>query len=266
MIRWSTTIVVVLLAGIAAVVSFMHLHEVIVRYGEAGFTSWLIPAIPDGIVYAASMVLLDAAHRGRPTPFLAWLALGFGIAATLTGNVLHGLENGPLGAMFAALPAVGLVLAFELLMILIRGRAVEVVAVPVVPEPVAAVSVTVAETATVEVESVSGDTLEVERAARRPAVPEPVAAVPPQVNGLTLVADLRQADLDPEPAFSDQVQPDNAAELDAPYRPVAVARFLSDVLQGEPPTVRTIKDDMSVGTDRARRLRAYLGQLVEVAR
>jgi hypothetical protein len=37
------------------------------------------------------------------------------------------------------------------------------------------------------------------------------------------------------------------------------------VTQGEPPTVRTIKDRMNVGTDRARRLQAYLGGLVEVA-
>jgi hypothetical protein len=46
---------------------------------------------------------------------------------------------------------------------------------------------------------------------------------------------------------------------------VAVATFLAEVTQGEPPTVRTIKDRMNVGTDRARRLQAYLGGLVEVA-
>jgi hypothetical protein len=83
-------------------------------------TAWLIPAIPDGVIYAASMVLLHSARTGQRPPVLAWFALSFGIVATLAGNVLHGLSGGPVGAAFAALPAIGLVLAFELLMVLIR--------------------------------------------------------------------------------------------------------------------------------------------------
>jgi hypothetical protein len=51
--------------------------------------------------------------------------------------------------------------------------------------------------------------------------------------------------------------------VDAPYRPVAVATFLAEMVEGETPTVRRIKDTMNVSTDRAGRLRRYLGQLVE---
>jgi hypothetical protein len=97
-------------------------------------------------------------------------------------------------------------------------------------------------------------------------VPAPEAAVPLQVNGSTVRAEQPEPEGDAEPEFSDQVQADQPLASDAPYYPLAVSAFLADVAAGEPPSVRTIKDRMSVGTDRARRLRAYLGSLVEVSR
>ncbi|MGW6502996.1 hypothetical protein [Nonomuraea angiospora] len=101
------------------------------------------------------------------------------------------------------------------------------------------------------------------------AVPAPFAGVPAQVNGTPLtpipaIADGQ--DGDDEPAPSGQVQAGTAPDRDAPYYPLALRNFLSDVMQGEPPTVRTIKDRMDVGTDRARRLQAYLGHLVAGSR
>ncbi|MGI5286666.1 hypothetical protein ACQEVF_25460 [Nonomuraea polychroma] len=99
-----------------------------------------------------------------------------------------------------------------------------------------------------------------------PAVPDPFTAVPPQVNGTPLTPIPAPSEGDDEPPISGQVQAGTATDRDAAYYPLALSHFLSDVLQGEPPTVRTIKDRMDVGTDRARRLQAYLGQLVEAAR
>ncbi|MGP3917713.1 hypothetical protein [Nonomuraea sp. 10N515B] len=99
-----------------------------------------------------------------------------------------------------------------------------------------------------------------------PAVPDPFTGVPPQVNGTPLTPIPAPAEGDDEPAINGQVQAGTAPDRDAPYYPLALNHFLSDVVQGEPPTVRTIKDRMDVGTDRARRLQAYLGQLVETSR
>lgn len=146
-------------------------------------------------------------------------------------------------------------------------QAAEAAVVAVVPEAVIAVAATVGQSPTREVEGVTADTREAEGAAGvSPAVPEPFAGVPAQVNAWPLPADRLKAGGDAESLFSDQVQPEQAASSDVQYYPQALAHFLSDVVQGDPPTVRTIKDRMSVGTDRARRLQAYLGQLVEVAR
>ncbi|MFI6904913.1 hypothetical protein ACIBKY_26870 [Nonomuraea sp. NPDC050394] len=97
------------------------------------------------------------------------------------------------------------------------------------------------------------------------AVPEPISGVPAQVAASP--EDVDHSPVEDGQAVSgiDQVQPEIAADVDAPFRPVAVAQFLAEVAQGEPPSVRTIKDRMGVGTDRARRLQSYLGQLVEAA-
>ena len=64
----------------------------------------------------------------RP-PRLAYAALTLGIAATLAANVAAGLAFGLVGAIVAAWPAAALVIAYELLMLVIRGS------VTAVPEP-----------------------------------------------------------------------------------------------------------------------------------
>ncbi|MEV0626025.1 DUF2637 domain-containing protein [Nonomuraea wenchangensis] len=126
MIRWSTTAVVVLLAAVAAVVSYRHAFEVISAHGESGWVAYLVPLTIDGLIFAASMVLLDAARRGTPRPKLAYFTLALGILATLAANVMHGWEHGVIGSIVAAWPAVALVLSYELLMGLIRRSAVAV--------------------------------------------------------------------------------------------------------------------------------------------
>lgn len=136
MIRWSTTVVVVLLAVVAGVVSYWHAYEVVNTY-ESGITAVLVPLTVDGLIYASSMVLLHCARRGLRTPRLAMLGLGLGIVATLAANVAHGLSSGPVAAIVAAWPAIALVLAYELLMWLIRNAPARV-PVPA-SEPVAEV-------------------------------------------------------------------------------------------------------------------------------
>jgi hypothetical protein len=80
----------------------------------------MIPVTIDGLVYASSMVILDAARNRRPPPLLAWVLLWLGITATLAANIAHGWEYGPVGAVVAAWPAVALVGCYEMLMWLIR--------------------------------------------------------------------------------------------------------------------------------------------------
>jgi len=82
-----------------------------------------MPFTVDGLIWAASMVVLDASRRGQPVPRLAAWSLGTGMVATVGANLAHGVGHGPVGALVSAWPALALVGSFELLMMLIRtGR------------------------------------------------------------------------------------------------------------------------------------------------
>src|SRR6204780_2003359 len=96
-IRWSTAFVVLGLPGVAAVASYEHAYDLVRAHGESGWSGRLIPLTVDGLIYASSMAMLDAARRGAPSPVLARWLLGLGITATLGANVAHGLGDDPVG-------------------------------------------------------------------------------------------------------------------------------------------------------------------------
>jgi hypothetical protein len=120
-IRWSTVAAVTGVALVAAIVSYRHAYAVVSSHGETGMVARLYPLTIDGLIYAASMALLDAARRSAPAPALARWLLAAGITATLAVNVAAGSAFGPLGAIVAAWPALALVGSYELLMVIIRG-------------------------------------------------------------------------------------------------------------------------------------------------
>jgi hypothetical protein len=43
LIRWTTTISVIVLAGIAAVISYKHMYALVLMYGETSWTAALLP-------------------------------------------------------------------------------------------------------------------------------------------------------------------------------------------------------------------------------
>ena len=123
LIRITTALAVVAVATVAAVISYQHAFELVRSHGESGVTARLLPFTVDGLIWAASMVVLDASRRSQPVPRLAVWSLGAGIVATAGANLAHGVGHGPVGALISAWPALALVGSFELLMMLIRtGR------------------------------------------------------------------------------------------------------------------------------------------------
>jgi len=123
LVRLATVLAVVAVAGVAAYVSYWHAVDVVTRHGERGSIGRLYPVLIDGIVIAASMVVLDAARHLDNAPKLAWCLLGSGIAVTLAANVSYGVVFGLSGALWAAWPAFAFVGCFELLMMLVRASA-----------------------------------------------------------------------------------------------------------------------------------------------
>jgi len=99
---------------VAGWVSYDHALAVVREHGESGLVARVYPGTIDGLIYSASMVLLDAARRKVPPPPLARWLLAAGIGATLAANIAAGVASGLLGAMVAAWPALALVGLYEL--------------------------------------------------------------------------------------------------------------------------------------------------------
>ena len=82
LIRVTTALAVAAVAAVAAVISYRHAYELVTTHGESGLTARL-PFTVDGLILAASMLILDASRRHQPVPPLARWCLGAGIAATI---------------------------------------------------------------------------------------------------------------------------------------------------------------------------------------
>jgi hypothetical protein len=123
LIRWTAVAAVLAVAAVAAWISYRHAVDVVTVHGEPGAVGRAYPVVVDGLIVAASMVLLDAARHREDPPRLAWWMLAAGIGATLAVNVLAGVPSGWLGAIIAAWPAAAFVGCYELLMLLVRASA-----------------------------------------------------------------------------------------------------------------------------------------------
>jgi hypothetical protein len=122
LIRITTALAVIAVASVAAIISYQHAYGLVRSHGESGMTARLLPFTVDGLIWAASMVVLDASRRNQRVPRLAQWSLGVGIVATVGANLAHGLGHGPIGALISAWPALALVGSYELLMLLIRSE------------------------------------------------------------------------------------------------------------------------------------------------
>jgi hypothetical protein len=71
LIRLTTALAVVAVASVAAIISNQHAYELVGSRGESGTTADLLPFTVDGLVWAASMVVLDASRRNQRVPPLA---------------------------------------------------------------------------------------------------------------------------------------------------------------------------------------------------
>jgi hypothetical protein len=57
----------VAVALVAAIISYQHAYELVRSHGEAGVTARWLPFTVDGLIWAASMVVLDASrYHGLP--------------------------------------------------------------------------------------------------------------------------------------------------------------------------------------------------------
>ncbi|GHD29734.1 hypothetical protein GCM10007147_30900 [Nocardiopsis kunsanensis] len=123
--RWSravTIAAVLMLAGIAAVVSYSHMYELALRHGEPEWRAALFPLSVDGMIVGASMALLSDARRGAKGGLLPWALLIIGSAASLAANVAVA-DPTMWSRIIHAWPSFALIGAYELLMREFRNSA-----------------------------------------------------------------------------------------------------------------------------------------------
>ncbi|TMR96591.1 DUF2637 domain-containing protein [Nonomuraea basaltis] len=118
-IQRTTIAGVTLLAVIAAVVSFRHMHELCLRHGEDPLAAVLIPLAVDGTIVVASMSILLSNRYGSRGGTLAWTLLVIGSLASLGANIAVA-ESSMIGRIIAAWPSAALIGSYELLMSQVR--------------------------------------------------------------------------------------------------------------------------------------------------
>jgi Protein of unknown function (DUF2637) len=117
-----TAAAVLLVAAIAAVVSYMHVATLALAYGQPPLAAYLLPLSIDGMVATSSLVLLRSARAGVSAPWLARAGLVLAVAATLAANVASGAADGWPGALLAGWPAVAFVVSAETAISMSRRR------------------------------------------------------------------------------------------------------------------------------------------------
>lgn len=115
-IRWAATGSVVVVTAIAAVISYGHARDLVLRYGVTGLTADFLPLTVDGLVATCSLILVDCARHDRDAPWHAWALLIAGACATVAANIAAGLSHGIIGALIAGWPALVACGCFELLL------------------------------------------------------------------------------------------------------------------------------------------------------
>ena len=116
-LRWAAVGTVLVLAAVAAYMSYGHLRAVAQGQGEDAAA--LFPISVDGLIVAASLVLLARRRSGLPGGALPWAGLLLGVLATIAGNVASA-EPTTVARLVAAWPPVAFALSYEYLLTLLR--------------------------------------------------------------------------------------------------------------------------------------------------
>lgn len=255
LIRGATAFVVVAVAVFAAVVSYTHIFHLGYTHGQQGTAGRLLPLSVDGLIIAASLVLLHEARNARPAPPLARVMLWLGIAATVSANVAYGAAYGITGSVISAWPAVAFIGSAELAMGLVRRSRLRATPRPQFQEP-APNSIGKPQLPISDVVPRQSTTPDLPRRTDAPPLPATTAGEPPApADGLSQIPPTRVA----TPRSRASTSRRRTAQRPGPATPDrAAAVFAAELAAGNAPSLRAVRREMHVGTDRARELRNYL--------
>lgn len=128
-----TTGAVLVVAAVAAVISYVHITAVAGQHGGTWWPAHLLPVAVDGQVAAASLALVRDGRRRQRADWLAYVMLAAGVAATAAANFLYGWPHGVLSAVIWTWPSLAFIGSADLAIRSLRKAARAAAARPPVP-------------------------------------------------------------------------------------------------------------------------------------
>jgi hypothetical protein len=119
-IRTATGGVVLAVGGFAGAVSYSHIYDLARQHGQNITDARLLPLSVDGLIVAASFLILHEARACRDVPKLAGWMLAVGVITTVLANIAYGVKGGAYDAIVSAWPAVSFLGCAEMLTYLLR--------------------------------------------------------------------------------------------------------------------------------------------------
>lgn len=111
-------VITAIVAGVgvfAGADSYSHIYSLARDSGQDILSAALLPLAGDGLIAAASGVMLVASRQGRKIPLRAHVMLYAGILATVAANLAYGLAHGRTDGLLSIWPVACYVGAMELL-------------------------------------------------------------------------------------------------------------------------------------------------------
>jgi hypothetical protein len=109
---------VLLVALVAAIISYAHQRDLAQEHGEA-WRAYLLPLSVDGMLLASTLAIVDRRRRREPAGWVPWLGLALGILASLAANVAAARPD-LVSQLIAAWPPAALAIAIETLVVVLR--------------------------------------------------------------------------------------------------------------------------------------------------
>lgn len=127
-LNWAVACGVILLAVGGFTLSFSSLRDIAIASGIYARLAFLWPLIVDGFIVVSTASAFALKSRGRRVTWYPWASIVMFSGISVSGNALHALEATDLhvsvavAAIVSAVPAIALLVASHLLVLMIGGR------------------------------------------------------------------------------------------------------------------------------------------------
>lgn len=112
--RRAKLVAVLVVAAVAAYVSYWHMHDLALKVGEGPVQAKILPLSVDGMMLAATLTVVERRRDKVPVGLWCWVGLALGLVASTAANIAAA-EPTVEGRLVAMWPPLALFVCLELL-------------------------------------------------------------------------------------------------------------------------------------------------------